>query len=58
MSYFITRNERKVGYPITFTDTIRNAILFIDTVTMSGTTMDIRLLQRHVLRSFLVMMNL
>ena len=28
---FITRNEREVDYPITYTDTNLNAILFIDT---------------------------
>ena len=51
----ITRNERKVGHPITYTDTNCSAILFIDSATMPGRTMPIGQLRRHVLRSFLVM---
>ena len=50
-----TRNECGVGYPIICTDNTFNAILIIDTTIMCGTTISIRLLQRHVLRSFLAM---
>ena len=55
---FFIRNERKVYCPIIFVDTIFcNAILLIDTPTMTGATMPIYQLRRHVLRSFLVIWN-
>ena len=54
-SSIITRNERKVGHPITNTDTNCNAIWFTETVTMPGRTVLIGQLRRHILRSFLVM---
>ena len=47
--------KRKVGNPITYTDTDCNAILFIDSATMAGRTMATGQLRRHVLHSFLVM---
>ena len=37
-----TRNERKVCCPVIYTDTIRNAILFIDTPKIPGPTKPIR----------------
>ena len=51
----ITRNEGKASYPVTYRDTICNASLLTDTLTMPGTTMLIRDVQHHVLASFLVM---
>ena len=35
---FITSNDRSFGYPIIYTDTMYNAILFIDTSTIFDTT--------------------
>ena len=46
--YTTTRSKSKVGNPIMYMNTIRNAILFIDTPTMPGTSMPIRQLRRHV----------
>ena len=37
-----TRNERKVGHPVIFTNAIRTAILFISDPTMPGTKMAVR----------------
>ena len=50
----ITRNEREVVYAIIHMDTNCNAILFIDTPTMSGRTMPIGQLRSHVSPSFLM----
>ena len=49
-SQIITKIEHKVGYPIINTNIIWNAILFIDTPTMSGTTMVIRQLRLHIIQ--------
>ena len=56
-NHYCTGNERKVGHPIIYTDSIPNVILFIDTPTMPGTAVPIRQLRRHVLRSFKVMLS-
>ena len=36
--YYITSNDRSLGSPINYTDTIHYAILFIDTSTILNTT--------------------
>ena len=46
----ITRNEPEVDYPIIYTDTNLNAILFIDSPTIPKTTILIRQLRHHVSR--------
>ena len=46
----ITRNEREVDYPIIYTDTNLNAILFIDTRQYLKQQTPIRQLRHHVSR--------
>ena len=45
----ITRNERKVDYPIIYTDAIHGIIVFVDATKMSRTTLLIRQVHRQIL---------